>query len=85
MNFEKVYVPMTILVDVDGNIRPVSFTWEDGRVFSIDRLIDRRPAASTKVGGEGMRYTVRIGALERYIYHEEGRWFVEGIAKTGVS
>ena len=35
------------------------------------------PAASLKVGGRGIRYTVKIGANERYIFRDEDRWFVE--------
>lgn len=78
MDFEKKYVPMTILVDTEGKIRPLSFQWEDGSIFEVDRVLDKRPAASTKVGGCGMRYTVRIRGREKYVYEEDGRWFVEG-------
>lgn len=80
MSYKKIYVPMTILVDTSGNIRPLSFQWEDGTVYEIDRIIDKRPATSTKVGGCGIRYTVRICGMEKYIYKEDGRWFVEGKA-----
>ena len=43
----------------------------------IDRVLDVRPAASLKAGGAGLRYTVRIGRTETYLFLEETRWFVE--------
>ena len=43
----------------------------------MDRLLDVRRAASTKVGGQGMRYTCRVRGREVYLFEDEGRWFVE--------
>ena len=51
--------------------------FEDGELYEIDRLIDRRRAHATKVGGTGIRYTVRIRNKETYLFEDEGRWFVE--------
>ncbi|MFI3250534.1 MAG: hypothetical protein R3Y07_06185 [Eubacteriales bacterium] len=74
----KVYLPVHLAVNEQGTIRPLSLAWENGTIYMIDKVLDRRPAASTKVGGCGMRYTVRIQGKERYLFEEEGRWFVEG-------
>ncbi len=74
----KVYVDVVLRTDRDGNIRPLSIAWENGRTYDIDRLKHRCKAASTKVGGCGMRYTVVICGRETYLFHEEDRWFVEG-------
>ena len=57
----KVYVPVNLDVDAEGNIRPRLIRWVDGRVYEIDRLKHKCRAASTKVGGCGIRYTVMIG------------------------
>ena len=73
----KHYVEVLARIDEDGCITPVSITWEDGRTFPIDRVLDRRQAASLKVGGTGMRYLVRIGQTTTYLFHEDPRWFVE--------
>ena len=54
----KVYVPVNLDVDAEGNIRPRLIRWIDGRVYEIDRLKHKCRAASTKVGGCGIRYTV---------------------------
>ena len=74
---EKRYVKVMSVTDEDGFITPVSITWEDGRVYEIDRVLDRRQAASLKVGGTGTRYLIRIGNATTYLFHEDPRWFVE--------
>ena len=73
----KHYVQVLSRTDEDGYITPVSITWEDGRTFDIDRVLDCRQAASLKVGGTGTRYLVRIGHTTTYLFHEDPRWFVE--------
>lgn len=49
----KVYVGVTAEFSPLGDIVPVSFVWEDGRRYRIDRVTDVRPAASLKAGGAG--------------------------------
>ena len=63
----KVYVPVNLDVDAEGNIRPRLIRWIDGRVYEIDRLKHKCRASSTKVGGCGIRYTVMIGG-----HYEQG-------------
>lgn len=63
--------------DLEGNIQPRAITWEDGRVFEIDRVLDARRAASLKAGGVGMRYICRIRGKEVKLFNEEGHWFME--------
>ena len=48
-----------------------------GQVFEIDEVRDVRRAASLKTGGDGMRYTIRIGENMTYLFFEDPRWFVE--------
>ena len=45
--------------------------------YKIDRVMRVERAASTKVGGCGIRYTVMVEGLPRYLYDEEGKWFME--------
>jgi hypothetical protein len=40
-------------------------------------ILDRCQAASRKVGGTGIRFLVRIGTTETYLFYEQPRWFVE--------
>ena len=44
----KVYVPVNLDVDAEGNIRPRLIRWIDGRVYEIDRLKHKCRAASTE-------------------------------------
>ena len=63
----KVYVPVNLDVDAEGNIRPRLIRWIDGRVYEIDRLKHKCRA----------RYTVMIGGHESFLYNEDEKWFVE--------
>ncbi|MBC5787064.1 MULTISPECIES: hypothetical protein [Clostridiaceae] len=74
----KVFVEVTAKFDTEGNLTPLSIRWEDGTIFPIDRVLDRRRAASLKAGGQGIRYTIRINGHQTYLFYEEPRWFVEG-------
>ena len=73
----KINLEVNADFDLDGNIRPMAITWEDGRVFEIDRILDVRRAASLKAGGLGIRYICRIRGKEVRLFNEEGHWFME--------
>ena len=73
----KTYVEVTVCFGRDGTMTPMEIHWEDGRRFLVDRVLDVRQAASTKVGGCGIRYTCRILGRQTYLFFEEDRWFVE--------
>ena len=74
----KVYVLVNVDHRPDGTARPNRITFENGKKYEIDRVKGCCRAAATKVGGSGIRYTVRICGTETYLYDEEnGKWFVE--------
>jgi hypothetical protein len=73
----KVFVQVVAEHCLNGTTRPVSIKWEDGRVFTIDRLLDVRMAPSLKGGGQGIRYTCRICGREVYLFNEENKWYIE--------
>lgn len=82
----KVYVEVVVAFAPDGSLLPRSLTWEDGRQYVIDQVLEVRPAAAMKAGGQGDRYTVRVQGRDRYLFFERnaslggnniGRWFVE--------
>lgn len=81
----KVYVEVQVRVTAEGTVRPLSIKFEDGQLYEIDRLIDCRRAHATKVGGTGIRYTVRIRNQQTYLFEDEGRWFVEAREPVAVS
>ena len=81
----KAYVDVNVDF-IEGQMRPRSIVWQDGRKYDIDRVIDIRPAFAAKAGGQGDRYTIRIGDNIRYLFFERnaslsgdsiGEWFVE--------
>ena len=73
----KVYVRVVSETDEWGKISPISVMWEDGRSYSVDKVLDVRRACAPKVGGTAMRYTVKIEGKHTYIFFEDGKWFVE--------
>ncbi len=44
----KVYVEVTAKFDTERNITPLAVAWEDGTVYEIDRIVDKRRAASLR-------------------------------------
>lgn len=75
----KVYVTVNADFMPDGKVLPRYFEWEDGRKFAVDRILDIRHSAATKVGGVGLRYTVRILGKETFMWLEDNEltWFME--------
>ena len=71
------YVSILAQIHRDGTIQPLGILMEDGRKYDIDEIKDKCRAASLKAGGCGIRYTIRIGARDTYLFDEDGRWFVE--------
>ena len=72
--------PETDEIAVDGTMLPRLIRWMNGRVFAIEQLGYKCRASSAKVGGGGIRYTVRINGRETYLFQEGSRWFVEARA-----
>ena len=70
--YHKAYVNVIVEHQLDGQKTPLQIIFEDGRKFNIDRVVERRRAA-------GIRYKIIIGRQERYIYEDDGLWFVEAI------
>jgi len=68
----------------DGSIIPRAIILETGERYGIDRVLERRKAASTKAGGTGLRFTVRVEGARKptFLWLEDdckggGRYFVE--------
>lgn len=74
---DKVYVAVELQNDTSGNVHPLRILWEDGRTFEIAHIYEVRRMASTKAGGTGMRYRIRVGNKDTFLWHEFDRWFVE--------
>ena len=77
MKSRKVYVSVVAQIDEEGNKRPLSVKWEDGRVYEIDKVIEVRRAFAVKVGGTAVRYTVQVLGKITFLFEDEGKWFAE--------
>lgn len=73
----KAYVSVNVDVDEEGCVHPRYIRWENGLIFQIDQILYKCRAASKKVGGGGIRYTVLIRGRESYLFQEGSKWFVE--------
>ncbi len=73
----KMYVSVEVVFDAAGAMHPKAVIWEDGRRFEITSISDVRRAASLKAGGNGIRYTCRIGRTDSYLFYEGPQWFVD--------
>ena len=57
---------------------PKKVIWNDGRVFSIDKIDIAQEAARFKTGGVGTRFSCWLKGQQRNIcFENRGRWFVE--------
>ena len=76
MQLYKRYVDVVLRQRKDGRIRPLYICWDDGRKYRIDRIlsIDRR---ASRVGGCGIRYVCMVEGVQRSLYLEKDKWFVE--------
>ena len=76
-NPAKIYVSVRADHLLNGRIRPLMFRAKDGPVVRIDHILDEREAPSLKAGGQGMRYTCRVGEKQLYLFHDDVYWFIE--------
>ena len=76
-NPAKIYVSVRADHLLNGRIRPLMFRAKDGPVVRIDRILDEREAPSLSAGGQGMRYTCRVGEKQLYLFHDDVYWFIE--------
>lgn len=76
---EKVFLRVTAEHDLNGSMIPRSIRWNDGRVFTVDKVFDVRQAPSLKCGGLGLRFSCMIHGRPYYLFYDEGRWFAERV------
>lgn len=80
MDYEKVYVAVTLKVDREGKVIPLRFEWEDGRVFEIDRVRSEGMSPARHLWAIlTRRYDITVAGKERELFVEtrSNRWFVE--------
>ncbi len=77
MNRHRIRVKVRADFHFDGTIIPIKLRTEDSPPFTIDQILDIRPASAIKAGGMGVRYTCRIGDKTFYLFNDRSMWFVE--------
>ena len=70
----EVNVQVQFQVDKEGNTLPLQIKWSDGRVWEIGRVL--HTCRSPDLSYSGIRYTVLIGNVEKYLYQDNRRWYV---------
>lgn len=73
----KAYVSVNADIDKEGVIHPRFIRWDNGLIYQIEEIIYKCRAASKKVGGGGIRYTIPVKGHESFLYREGDKWFVE--------
>ena len=70
---------LTVIALMQPNKKPVpqQIIWDTGKIYEIDKVLDERKRASTKGGGAGIRYLVKINNHERYLFLKDYNWFIE--------
>lgn len=61
-----------------GRVIPLSFIYGD-KVIEIYKILDIRPAASLKHGGQGIRYTCKANGIKFYLFLDKNKWFIDTI------
>ena len=72
----KQFVDVICLNQKTGQIRPLYILWENGIKYPIDKITDNS-SCFIKKWGMGLRFTCKIGNNYRYLFLEEGKWFIE--------
>jgi len=87
---EKRYISVVADYLPDGRVRPVSVKFADGRAFAVEKIINVTDMTMTKHNGAAIRYYVKVGGSEHYLFFEDAPrnpapgWFVRdgGIIDT---
>ena len=72
---QKYYVTVEHIEDTDGIIIPTRILWNDGRRWEIKKVL--HTCISSHNEFEGIRYTIKIGRAEKYLYRDGQRWYVD--------
>lgn len=73
----KTYVEVGHDTNEQGQVTPRWLVFRSQRI-DIGRVLEIRPSIALNTGGNGLRYTIRIGQRKAYIFLDDAdRWFVE--------
>ena len=69
-------VPVGVLAqfDAEGRLLPLSITWENGRVYSIDRVLEVRVSRANR---SDRRYDLIILDRQARLYRTGDSWYMD--------
>ena len=69
-------VPVGVLAQFDagGRLLPVSVTWENGRVYGIEKVLGMRVSRADR---KDRRYDVIIHAQQTCLYRSGDQWYMQ--------
>ena len=76
----NVYVAVTVHYTKDGMVFPISFTWEDGKVYRIERVKEVSRINGSRPDEDRIMYTCLVKGRDTHLYYEsggKGRWFLK--------
>ena len=76
----KVYVAVTVHFTMEGKVIPMSFIWEDGKIYHIGKIKEISRLDGSKPGESRIMYTCIVNGKDTHLYYENGsrgRWFLE--------
>ena len=81
-NEHKVYARVIAIHNLGGEINPIKIAPEGMEPLKIDRIIEVKMAASTKAGGQGIRYICLASSVDGVqstitLYHDADDWYME--------
>lgn len=71
------YIDIVAKMTQDGIPKPIQILWETGKTYDIDKIIDIKKKASTKGGGAGLMYKVKVLGKEKILFLKDNKWFIE--------
>jgi hypothetical protein len=77
--YKKKYVDVQCLYTKEPKVIPLIIYFDEYHKYEVDKVIDVRKGASLKVGGQGLRFTVRVCGKETFLFYDscDNKWFVE--------
>ena len=71
----KTAVDVICLYPQNGLIKPLFIIWNNGARYPIDSVDQIVPVSDGEVCG--VRYSCRLGKHQRYLFLENGKWFID--------